>query len=206
MDGESERRGCTFPAWVTAATAEDWHCLGLEYLERTRHWGRHHRRFTDENISNWAFVGAALAILPGARVLNVRHDPLDSCFSFYRQLFATGVHFSYDLDDMVDYCADYARLCSLWRQRFPWQYFDHQHEALTQDADAPIRRLLEACELPLDPACLGYRQTPRAVLTISSAQVRQPIHRETARRPRFGGRVDPLRARLQAAGLLAATR
>ena len=205
LDEESERRGCAFPAWVPAATAKDWHRLGLEYLERTRHWGRQHRRFTDKNISNWAFVGAALAMLPGARVVNARRDPLETCFACYRQLFATGVHFSYDLDDMVDYYAGYARLCALWRQRFPGQYFDHDYEALTQDAEAQIRRLLQACELSFDPACLAYHQTPRAVLTISSAQVRQPLHRDTARGPRYGDRLDPLRARLHAAGLLPTT-
>lgn len=205
LEQESERRGCAFPAWVPAATAEDWHRLGLEYLERTRHWGRRHRRFTDKNISNWAFVGAALAMLPGARVVNARRDPLETCFACYRQLFATGIHFSYDLDDMVDYYAGYARLCALWRQRFPRQYFDHDHEALTQDAEAQIRRLLQACALPFDPVCLAYHQTPRAVLTISSAQVRQPLHGDTARAPRYGDRLDPLRARLHAAGLLPAS-
>ncbi|BFI94823.1 MAG: tetratricopeptide repeat-containing sulfotransferase family protein [Rhodanobacter sp.] len=202
LDGESTRRGCAFPAWVPAATADDWHRLGLEYLERTRHWGRQHRRFTDKNISNWAFVGAALAMLPGARVVNARRDPLETCFACYRQLFATGVHFSYDLDDMVGYYAGYARLSALWRQRFPQQYFEHDYEALTLDAEAQIHRLLQACALPFDPACLAYHRTPRAVLTISAAQVRQPLHRDTARGPRYGDRLDPLRARLHAAGLL----
>ena len=143
-------------------------------------------------------------MLPGARVVNARRDPLETCFACYRQLFATGIHFSYDLDDIVDYYAGYVRLGALWRQRFPRQYFDHDYEALTQDAEAQIRRLLQACGLPFDAACLAYHQTPRAVLTISSAQVRQPLQGGTARAPRYGDRLDPLRERLRAAGLLPA--
>ncbi|MBD8874193.1 sulfotransferase [Rhodanobacter sp. DHB23] len=205
LDEESARRGCPFPAWVPAATAADWHRLGTEYLERTRHWGRRHLRFTDKNVGNWAFVGAALAMLPGARVVNARRDPLETCFACYRQLFATGIHYSYDLDDIVDYYAGYARLAALWRQRFPRQYFDHDYEALTQDAEAQIRRLLQACGLPFDAACLAHHRTPRTVLTISSAQVRQPLRGGTARAPRYGDRLDPLRDRLRAAGLLPAS-
>lgn len=204
LDEESARRGCPFPAWVPAATAADWHRLGTEYLERTRQWGRRQLRFTDKNVSNWAFVGAALAMLPGARVVNARRDPLETCFACYRQLFATGIHFSYELDDIVDYYTGYARLGALWRQRYPQQYFDHDYEALTQDAEAQIHRLLQACGLPFDAACLAYHRTPRPVLTISSAQVRQPLRGDTARAPRYGSKLDPLRNRLRAAGVLPA--
>jgi hypothetical protein len=135
-------------------------------------------------------------------VVNSRRDPLETCFACYRQLFATGVHFSYDLDDMVDYCAGYERLSRLWRQQFPRQYHDHAYEALQQDPEAQIRHLLDFCGLPFDPACLDYHRTRRTVLTISSAQVRQPLRRDTARSARYGDRLDPLRARLRAAGLL----
>jgi tetratricopeptide (TPR) repeat protein len=204
LDEESKRRGLPFPRWVPAATAEDWRRMGEAYLERTRHWRRRRPRFTDKNVSNWAFVGAALAMLPGACVVNSRRDPMETCFACYRQLFATGVHFSYDLDDMVDYYAGYERLSDLWQRQFPRRYFDHSYEALQTDPEAQIRRLLDFCGLPFDDACLAYYQTPRTVLTISSAQVRQPLRRDTARSGRYGDRLDPLRARLRAAGMLPA--
>lgn len=203
LDEESSRRGQPFPLWVPSATAEDWRRLGEDYLTRTQRWRRSSLRFTDKNPSNWAFVGAALAMLPGARVVNSRRDPLETSFACYRQLFGNRtVSYSYDLDDIVDYYAGYARLSGLWQRHFPRQYFDHEYEALQADPEAQIRRLLDFCGLPFDPACLDFHRTSRTVLTISSAQVRQPLQRDTARSARYGSKLDPLRARLRAAGLL----
>jgi Tfp pilus assembly protein PilF len=202
LNEESGRRGQPFPEWVPSATAEDWRRLGGEYLARTQRWRQQRPRFTDKNVNNWAFVGAALAMLPGARVVNSRRDALETCFAWYRQLFSNrSIHFGYDLDDIVDYYAGYAHLSRLWRERFPQQYFDHDYESLQADAEAQIRRLLDFCKLPFDPACLAFHQSSRAVLTISAAQVRQPLQRDTARSARYGGKLDPLRARLRAAGL-----
>ena len=203
LDEESARRGQPFPAWVPAATAADWKRLGETYLERTRRWHTPGHRFTDKNPSNWAFVGAALAMLPGARVVNSRRDPLETCLACYRQLFGNRtVSYSYDLDDLVSYYAGYDRLSRFWRERFAERYFDHAYEALQADMEGQIRRLLAFCGLPFDPACLDFHQSRRTVLTISAAQVRQPLKKDTARGSRYGDRLDPLKARLRAAGLL----
>lgn len=200
---ESRRRGQPFPAWVPSATAEDWQRLGKDYLARTERWHQPSRQFTDKNPSNWAYVGAALAMLPGARVVNSRRDPLETCFACYRQLFGNGtVNYSYDLDDLVGYYAGYARLSGLWAQRFAHRYFDHEYELLQADAEAQIRRLLSFCGVPFDRACLDFHRSTRTVLTISAAQVRQPLRLDTARNARYGSKLDPLRARLRAAGLL----
>jgi Tfp pilus assembly protein PilF len=205
LDEDSRRRGRLFPAWVPAATAEDWQRLGKEYLARTLRWRPQGLRFTDKNPSNWAYVGAALAMLPGARVVNSRRNPLETCFACYRQLFGSrSVSYSYDLDDLVDYYAGYARLSTLWAQRFAARYFDHEYESLQADPEAQIRRLLDFCALPFDPACLDFHRSSRTILTISAAQVRQPLRHDTARSARYGGKLDPLRVRLRAAGLLPA--
>lgn len=127
---------------------------------------------------------------------------LENCFASYRQLFTTGVHFSYDLDDMVGYCTGYERLGRLWRQRFPRRYFEHHYESLQRDPSAQIHHLLDFCGLPFDTACLDFHQTQRTVLTFSSAQVRQPLRRDTARAALYGDKLEPLRARLRRAGLL----
>lgn len=204
---ESERRGMPFPAWVPAATADDWHRLGKDYLARTERWRQERALFTDKNIDNWAFVGAAMAMLPGARIVNSRRDPLETCLAWYRQLFdVRSIHFGYDLDDIVDYYAGYARLSRLWKQRFPEHYFDHEYEALLADTEGQIRRLLSFCGLPFDPACLAFHETSRTVLTISAAQVRQPLRRDTSRSLKYGDKLAPLRTRLRAAGLLPAER
>ena len=201
LDEESERRGRPFPQWVPEATGADWRRMGETYLERTRHLREQHPRFTDKTPNNWAFVGAALAMLPGARVVNARRDPLETCFSCYRQLFPVGCHFTYDLDDMVDYYAGYERLSAQWRRIFPQRYFENSYESLQSDTEGQIRRLLEFCELPFDPACLDFHRTRRAVLTLSSTQVRQPLQKDTARSARYGDKLDALRAKLLAAGI-----
>lgn len=203
IEDESRRRGRPFPLWVNDATAEDWQRLGKDYLARTERWRQHKPRFTDKNLDSWEFVGAIMAMLPGARIVNSRRDPLETCLACYRQLFSYGAHFSYDLNDTVSYYADYHRLSLYWQRLFPQQVFDHAYEALQADADAHIRRLLAFCELPFDLACVDFHQTERTVIsTASAAQVRQPLRLDTARAPRYGDKLDPLRARLRAAGLI----
>ena len=201
LDEESDRRGKAFPQWVSEATSADWRRLGEVYLDRTRHVRDQHPRFTDKTPNNWAFVGAALAMLPGSRIVNVRRDPLETCFSCYRQLFLVGCDYTYDLDDMVDYYSGYERLGQLWQQRFPQRYLEFSYELLQTDTESQVRRLLDFCQLPFDPACLDFHQTRRNVLTLSASQVRQPLRRDTARSAAYGDKLDPLRAKLREAGL-----
>src|SRR5699024_3320193 len=102
------------------------------------------------------------------------------------------------LDDMAEYYAGYERLSALWRQQFPRRYFEHHYESLQKNTEEQIRRLLDFCDLPFDPACLVFHQTRRAVLTISSAQVREPVRQDTARSACYGDLLDPLRTKLHA--------
>jgi hypothetical protein len=201
LDGESTRRGVPFPQWAPQATAADWERLGNVYLGQIRPLRDDRPCFTDKTPWNWALVGSALAMLPAARVINVRRDPLETCFSCYRQLFSSGCLFAYDLDDLVAYYRGYARLTTLWQQQSPTHYTDCRYEALQQHPEAEIRRLLNFCGLPFDPACLNFHQTQRAVMTLSAAQVRQQIQQGTARLPRYGEKLDPLSNKLREAGI-----
>ena len=201
LEEESSRHSKPFPKWVCAASSADWKRLGESYPERTRKFRGQHPRFTDKSPSNWAYVGAALAMLPGARIVNSRRDPLETCFACYRQLFVRECHFTYDLDDMVDYYAGYQRLSALWEAKFPHSYFENQYELLQKDMEGQIRRLLDFCNLPFDPSCLAFHQTRRTILTLSSAQVREPLRKDTARSERYGSKLDPLHAKLRMAGL-----
>jgi tetratricopeptide (TPR) repeat protein len=197
IEDESRRRGQPFPRWVPTATAEDWLRLGHDYLARTARWRQRCPRFTDKNLTTWELVGAALAMLPGARVVNCRRDPVETCFACYRQLFSSGAHFSYDLDEMANHYRDYDRLSRYWRQRYPGRIFEQVHELLLADPETRIRRLLDFCGLDFHPACLDFHRTTRTVLsTASAAQVRQPLRRDTAHSVRYGDRLDALRARL----------
>jgi tetratricopeptide (TPR) repeat protein len=196
---ESKRRGQEFPDWVKQATAADWRRLGLEYLARTARWQRDKPRFTDKGLSNWQLIGAAAAMLPGARFVNCRRDPIETCLSCYRQLFTRGNYFSYDLAELGAYWRDYDRLGRAWRTRLPERVFDQVYEDLLADPEAQIRRLLQFLDLPFDAACLEFHRVKRVVRTASAAQVRQPLRRDTARSSRYGQALDPLRQALRKA-------
>lgn len=201
LDAESARRGASFPTWGTSATAEDWDRLGDMYLQRLDQHRSDASFVTDKTPWNWAFVGAVLAMLPAARVINVRRNALETCFSCYRQLFSSGCLFTYDLDDLVAYYAGYERLQDLWRRQFSASYLDCRYEQLQQDPEAELRRLLDGCGLSFDAACLDFQRNKRAVQTMSAGQVRQKLNRHTSRLPRYGIKLDVLREKLRAAGL-----
>ena len=202
LDEEARRRSRSLPDWVHDAAAADWQRLGAEYLARTARWRKHKPRFTDKNLATWKHVGAALAMLPAARVVVVRRDPVETCLACYRQWFAGDTDFAYDLDDLADYCADFMRLTRFWLQRHPDRVFDLEYEALLADPETAIRRLLDFCGLPFDPACLAFHRTRRTVISAASAaQVREPLRSDTARSSRYGSLLDGLRLRLRDAGL-----
>lgn len=203
LDAETRRRTGHFPAWVPDATADDWQRLGDAYLARTARWRAHAPCCVDKNLLNWMLVGAILSMLPGARVVVVRRDPVETCLACYRQWFAQDAGFSFDLDEMADFYIDFWRLTRFWLDRFPDQAFDLEYESLVNEPEPTIRGLLDFCGLSFDPACLAFHRTERTVLSApSAAQVRQPLQRDTARAARYGNRLDHLRGRLRDAGLL----
>ena len=202
VDAETRRRHSAFPLWVPHASAADWQRLGREYLARTAPWRRNKPRFTDKSLVTWYLVGAALAMLPAARVVVVRRDPVETCLACFRQLFTEQSGFTCDLDEMADYCIDFIRLTRFWLERYPGQVLDLEYETLVAEPEPTIRRLLDFCGLPFDPACLAFHKTARAVLSApSAAQVRQPMRRDTARSARYGDKLDGLRRRLRDAGI-----
>jgi len=202
IDAETRRRHSAFPLWTPHASAADWQRLGKEYLARTAPWRKAKPRFTDKSLVTWYLVGAALAMLPAARVVVVRRDPVETCLACFRQLFTEQSGFTCDLDEMADYCIDFIRLTRFWLERYPDRVFDLEYETLVAEPEPTIRRLLDFCGLPFDPACLEFHKTSRTVLsTPSAAQVRQPLRRDTARSARYGDKLDRLRQRLRDAGI-----
>lgn len=202
IETETRQRHANFPHWIGELTPQDWQRLGGEYLVRTKRWREHKPRFTDKNLLNWMLAGAAVTMLPAARVVVVRRDPVETCLGCYRQWFTGDAGVAYDLDDIADFYAEFWRLTRFWLQRFPVGVFDLEYEQLIAEPEATIRQLLDFCGLPFDPACLEFHRTKRTVLSApSAAQVRQPLRRDTARADRYGDKLDGLRARLREAGL-----
>jgi tetratricopeptide (TPR) repeat protein len=193
---ETKRRGRPFADWARDASPAEWHTLGERYLERTRRW-RTRRRFTDKMTDNWRLAGAALAMLPGARIVNCRRDAVETCWSCFTQLFGPGrQRQSYDLADLAAHWHDYDRLARHWRALAPDRFVDVDHETLTAEPERTVRALLDFCALPFDAACLRFHEAARPVRTLSAAQVREPLRRDTARTARYGTLLDPLRRAL----------
>ena len=196
---ETTLRKKPFPQWVAEATPEDWSRMGGIYLKMSARWRLSKPIATDKLPENWVHAGAALTMMPGAKVIVVGRDPVETCWSCYKLLFAPGrVEFTYDLESLAAYWHDYDRLCRFWIERFPAQVRRQSYEAFLADPEGQTRELLQFCGLDFDPACLNYRETPRGIRTASAAQVRQPLRHDTARSGRYGELLAPLRAMLDA--------
>ncbi|KTE23551.1 MULTISPECIES: sulfotransferase [unclassified Sphingopyxis] len=169
--------------------------LGSEYLDRTRvHRKSDKPLFIDKLPNNWLHAGFIHLILPNARIIDARRNPLDCCFSNFRQHFARGQGFSYDLVDLGRYYADYVALMDHFDAVLPGRIHRVFHERLLDDPEAEVRSLLAHIGLDYDPACLRFHENGRAVQTASSEQVRRPINREgVGAWKRYRAYLQPLR-------------
>jgi len=153
--------------------------LGEDYLRRTR---LHRRsgtpRFIDKMPNNWMHVGLIHLMLPNARIIDVRREPMACGWSCFRQHFARGQLYTYSLEDLGLYYRDYLELMAHFDTMLPGSVLHLGYERLVEDTEAEVRRLLEHCGLPFEPACLRFHESGRAVATASSEQVRRPIYRE----------------------------
>lgn len=175
------RRGGNYPQRLSDLPPETFKTLGEEYLSRTRihrKSGRPH--FVDKLPNNWVHTGFIRLILPNATIIDARRHPLACGFSNFKQHFARGQDFSYALDDMGRYYADYVRLMTHIDTVLP--NFVHRtiHEQLIDSTETEIRALISACGLEFEEGTLRFFETDRAVRTPSSEQVRRPINRDGA--------------------------
>jgi tetratricopeptide (TPR) repeat protein len=187
-----------YPDGVAALSAETLRAIGDDYLRRAAIQRRTDRPFfIDKLPNNWAHVPLILLALPRARIIDARRDPLDCCFSNYKQHYARGQAFSYALDDLGRYYRDYVRLMAHINIVLPGRVHRVDHAAMIGDTENTVRALLAACDLDYEPACLAFHETERAVRTASSEQVRRPINRDgvDAWRP-YQAWLGPLRSAL----------
>ena len=185
---------------VAALAPAEIRALGEDYLARTRIQRKAGTPFfIDKLPNNWLHVGFIHLILPNARIIDARRHPLDCCFSNFRQHYARGQSFSYGLEDMGRYYADYVRLLSHFDTVLPGRVHRVIHERLIAEPEAEIHALLDHLGLDFEPACLAFHENPRAVRTASSEQVRRPINRDGVDQWRpYAQWLDPLRQALGA--------
>jgi hypothetical protein len=121
-------------------------------------------------------VGLIALILPNAKIIDARRHPLDSCMGSFKQLFARGQTFTYDLFELAEYYLQYDQLMRWWDEVLPGRVLRVDYENTVLNQEAETRRILDFCNLPFEPACLEFHRTARSVATASSEQVRQPLY------------------------------
>jgi tetratricopeptide (TPR) repeat protein len=173
---EPARKNSRFSELLQDLSADEWHKIGEDYIESTRKYRAGAPHFIDKNPNNFVFVGLIRLALPNAKIINARRHPLDSGFGTYKQLFASGQPFSYDLTELGEYYLQYLRLMDHWQRLLPGFVLDVQYEQVVADLETQVRRLLDFCGLPFEESCLRFYETDRAVKTASSEQVRRPIY------------------------------
>jgi tetratricopeptide (TPR) repeat protein len=166
-----------YPQAVRDLDVKEFARLGEDYLRRTeRHRELGLPRFTDKLPNNFVHVGFISLVLPNARIIDARRHPLDSCLGSYKQLFARGQPFTYDLFELGEFYMQYVRLMEHWHAVLPGKVLEVHYEDVVADLEGQVRRLLDYCGLPWSDTCLRFWEAERAVKTASSEQVRRPIY------------------------------
>jgi len=190
------------PETIGLADRVDWHHLGETYLDSTRPATGNKPRFIDKLPHNFLYAGLIAQALPNAKIVCLRRDPIDTCLSNFRQLFAASspyYGYSFDLLDTGRYYVLFDRLMAHWRKAFPGRILEVQYETLVDSQEAVSRELLAFCDLPWDDACLRFEENPAPVNTASAVQVRAPVYRTALKRwkkyePQLGPLLDLLRS------------
>ncbi len=184
----------TFPISMPDLTAEEVRGLGLQYLRQTQRHRGSAPFFTDKMPNNFAYVGFIKTILPNAKIIDARRHPMDSCVGCFKQHFAKGQTFTYDLFELGEFYLEYDQLMKHWDAVLPGQVLRVQYEDVVSDLETQVKRILAFCELGFEESCVKFHETKRAVRTASSEQVRQPIYQGSlATWKRFGSDLDVLR-------------
>jgi len=168
-----------YPEILATMGAADMAALGARYLQQTRVQRKTGAPFfIDKMPNNFAHVGLIQLMLPNAKIVDARRHPLACCFSSFKQHFALGQHFTFDLADIGRYYRDYVELMAHFDAVLPGRVHRVLYERMVEDTEGEVRRLLGYCGLPFEEGCLRFYENERAVRTASSEQVRRPIYRE----------------------------
>lgn len=168
-----------YPEILGGFTDQQLRQLGEEYLRRTRIQRKSDRPyFIDKMPHNFLYAGMIRLIMPNAKIIDARRHPLGTCFSAFKQHFARGQTFSYELTELGRYYRDYVELMAHMDRALPGMVHRVDYEVLVDNAEREVARLLDYCSLPFEAGCLQFHENPRAVRTASAEQVRQPLYRD----------------------------
>ncbi len=178
LQGRSSDGSSEYSTTVAALTAGQLCELGSKYIADTGVYRTGRRFFIDKNPNNFRHLGLIHLILPNAKFIDARREAMACCFSNFKQLFASGQEFTYDLTDIALYYRGYLDLMDHWDLVLPGRVLRVQHEDVVADLASSVERILEFCQLPFDERCIDFHKTDRSVRTASSEQVRRPIFRD----------------------------
>jgi len=194
---QSQGAADTYPESVLGLSEPGFKDLGERYIKETRIYRSDRARFIDKMPNNFSHVGLLQLILPQATIIDVRRNPMDTCFSAYKQHFAQGQSFTYDLEDLGRYYLSYIDLMDHWDRVLPGKVFHVAYEELVRNTETVVRQLIAHCGLEFEPACLRFHETQRSVRTASSEQVRVPMYDSSIGHWRhFEAELEPLRRTL----------
>jgi len=186
-----------YPGVLSQMSDADFRRLGEKYLHDTRSYRSGKAHFIDKMPNNFRHVGLIHLMLPNAKIIDTRREPMACCFGNLKQLFAHGQEFAYSVEDIARYYRTYLELMRHWDAVLPGRVLRVHYEAVVADLEGNVRRLLDYCGLAFEPSCVEFYKTERSVRTASSEQVRQPIYREALEQWRhFEAWLPPLREAL----------
>ena len=186
-------RGVAYPGAISELAGEQLRELGDKYISQTQRYRSGGVYFTDKMPNNFPHIGFISLILPNAKIIDARRHPMDSCLGCFKQHFAKGQTFTYDLFELGEFYLEYQSMMDHWDSVLPGKVLHVQYEDVVSDLDNQVRRILDYCDLPFEEGCVNFHNTDRAVRTASSEQVRQPIYARSVNTwKRFGTNLDPL--------------
>jgi len=167
-----------YPRILQDLREEDFRQLGEKYLAETRVYRGRRPYFIDKMPNNFRHLGLIHLLLPNARIIDARREPLACCLSNFKQLFANGQEFTYRIEDIARYYRTYLELMRHWEVMLPGRILRVHHEDVVDDLEGNTRRMLAFCGLEFEPQCLAFHETRRSVRTASSEQVRKGLYRD----------------------------
>ena len=175
--------GMVFPDNIPALDRAGLAGWASDYVAGLRGRAPDARRITDKMPANFLAIGLIHVMLPNAKIIHVKRNPVDTCLSCFMQLFSHKQEYSYDLSELGRYYADYARLIEHWRNVLPTGAFlEVQYEDIVADQEAQARRMIAFCGLDWNDACVDFHKNKRSIRTASKSQVRQPIYKSSVER------------------------
>jgi tetratricopeptide (TPR) repeat protein len=186
-----------YPAVLADLGADQLKGFGEKFIADTQVYRRGKPFFIDKMPNNFRHIGLIHLILPNAKIIDARREPMACCFSNFKQLFASGQEFTYGLEDIARYYRSYVELMDHWNAVLPAKILRVQHEDLVEDLEGNVRRILDFCGLDFQSPCVEFYKTERSIRTASSEQVRKPIFKEGLDQWRqFEPWLEPLRIAL----------